>query len=56
MYGTNCQQRTKSSQLDVSEVLNLAGWEMNIVFNPQTLSVVSITEGDFLKRTGNTLF
>ena len=41
---------------DVSEVLNLAGWEMNIVFNPQTLSVVSITEGDFLKRTGNTLF
>ena len=41
----------------VEDVVDLAGWQIDIAFNPQVLGAVSVTEGDFLsKEGGNTLF
>ena len=41
----------------VEDVVDLAGWQIDIVFNPQVLGAVSVAEGDFLSKDGgNTLF
>ena len=41
----------------VEDAVDLAGWQINIAFNPQVLEAVSVAEGDFLSKDGeNTLF
>ncbi len=48
---------TFTLDLIVEDVTDLAGWQIDIAFNPQVLEAVSVTEGDFLsKEGGNTLF
>ena len=48
---------TFTLDLIVEDVFDLAGWQIDIAFNPQVLGAVSITEGDFLtKNGGNTFF
>jgi len=34
----------------------LYGWQFNLTFNPAVLNVENVTEGSFLKQSGNTLF
>ena len=47
-----------SLSITVEEVVDLAGWELDINFNPAILSAVSVDEGDFLNegKAGNTFF
>ena len=33
--------------------LPLSAWQMDIVFNPQILEVIAVTEGDFLEQSGH---
>ena len=48
---------TFTLDLIVEDVVDLAGWQIDIAFNPQVLEAVSVTEGDFLSKDGrNTLF
>ena len=48
---------TFTLDLIVEDVVDLAGWQIDIAFNPQVLGAVSVTEGDFLtKNGGNTFF
>ena len=44
--------------LDVhaDNVLDLAGWQFDIAFNPALLEAVSVSEGDFLKTDGGSTF
>ena len=43
--------------IEIQDVTDLAGWQMDIAFNPKVLEVVDISEGDFLKHDGgDTLF
>ena len=42
--------------LTVEDVTDLAGWQLDVVFNPAVLSAVSIEEGDFLKKNGGNTF
>ena len=44
--------------LDVhaENVLDLAGWQFDIAFNPALLEAVSVSEGDFLKTDGGSTF
>ena len=37
-------------------VIDLAGWQFDISFNPAVLEVVEVNEGDFLKTDGGTTF
>ena len=37
-------------------VLDLAGWQFNIAFDPTALEVISVSEGDFLKTDGGSTF
>ena len=39
-----------SQQICIQNVTDLASWQMNVVFNPSILEVVSIEEGDFLEK------
>ena len=36
----------------IGDVTDLAGWQLGVTFNPSVLSVVSVNEGNFLKRDG----
>ena len=48
---------TFTLDLNAEDVTDLAGWQFDIVFDPATLEVVEINEGDFLKANGgDTLF
>ena len=48
---------TFTLDLIIEDVVNLAGWQLDIEFNPAVLSAVSVIEGDFLsKEGGQTLF
>ena len=48
---------TFTLDLIVEDVVNLAGWQIDVAFNPRVLEAVSVTEGDFLSKDGaNTLF
>ena len=37
-------------------ITDLAGWECDLVFDPELLEAVEVTEGDLLKSGGNTIF
>ena len=48
---------TFTLDLIVEDVVDLAGWQINIAFNPQVLGAISVAEGNFLSKDGgNTLF
>ena len=40
----------------VKDVTDLAGWQTDVMFNPDALSVVETKEGNFLKTDGRTTF
>ena len=44
--------------LDISarDVFDLAGWQFDIAFDPTALEAIDVSEGDFLKTGGTTLF
>ena len=44
--------------LDISarNILDLAGWQFNIIFDPAALEAIEVNEGDFLKTGGGTTF
>ena len=42
--------------LNAADVINLAGWICDIEFDPATLEVIQVSEGDFLKQGGRTTF
>ena len=47
---------TFTLDLTVEAITNLAGWELDIAFNPAVLSTVSVSEGDFLAKNGGHTF
>ena len=47
---------TFTLDLKAEEVINLAGWQFDITFDPAVLEAVEISEGDFLKTGGGTTF
>ena len=48
---------TFTLDLIIEDVVNLAGWQLDIEFNSEVLSAVSVSEGNFLsKKGGQTLF
>ena len=44
--------------LDISakDVIDLAGWQFDIAFDPAVLEAINVSEGDFLKTNGGTTF
>ena len=44
--------------LDISakDVFDLAGWQFDIAFDPAILEAINVSEGNFLKKGGTTLF
>ena len=44
------------SNLTVQDITDLAGWQLNVGFNPTILKAVSVTEGDFLLKDGGSTF
>jgi len=40
----------------ITDVVNLYGWQVNITFNPNILSVESAVEGPFLKQVNHTVY
>jgi hypothetical protein len=40
----------------VSDVSGLHGWQLELWFDPEILEAVGVSEGDFLKSAGTTLF
>ena len=47
---------TFTVQLGIENVVDLAGWQFDIAFDPAVLEVLEVKEGDFLKREGATTF
>lgn len=47
---------TFTLSLIVDDVVDLAGWQLDITFNPAVLKAVSVTEGDFLSKGGGSTF
>jgi len=47
---------TFTVQLGVENVVDLAGWQFDIGFDPVVLEVLEVKEGDFLKQEGATTF
>ena len=48
---------TATLSVVVDDVVDLAGWQLDIMFNPRVLEAVSASEGDFLSGgEGNTFF
>ena len=47
---------TFTLDLMVEDLAHFAGWQLNIAFNPEVLRVVSVTEGDFLSKDGDSTF
>jgi len=45
-----------STTLEISEVSNLGGFEIEILFNPDLLQATQVELGDFLESTGRTIF
>ena len=37
-------------------IINLAGWQFDIAFDPTVLEAIDVSEGDFLKSSGGTTF
>ncbi len=42
--------------INISDVVDLYGWEFKLKWNSTVLDVINVTEGDFLKSIGDTLF
>jgi len=44
--------------LDISaqKIIDLAGWQFDIAFDPDRLEAIEVNEGDFLKNSGGTTF
>ena len=47
---------TFTLDIRAENVLDLAGWQFDIAFNPSVLEAVDVNEGDFLKTNGGTTF
>ena len=47
---------TLASDLIIENVTDLAGWQLNITFNPAMLQAVEVKEGGFLKQKGGNTF
>ena len=47
---------TFALNLTVEDITDLAGWQLDIAFNPAVLKAVSVTEGDFLSKDGGSTF
>ena len=47
---------TFALNLTVEDITDLAGWQLDITFNPTVLKAVSVTEGDFLSKDGGSTF
>ena len=48
---------TFTLNLSAENVTDLAGWQADVTFDPNTLEIIEVTEGDFLKtESGNTFF
>ena len=47
---------TFTLSLAVEDVVDLAGWQLDIAFNPAVLQAVSVSEGDFLAKGGRSTF
>ena len=47
---------TFTLQLNTEDVKDLAGWQTNIIFDPDALEAVKVSEGDFLKSTDKATF
>ena len=45
-----------SLNLTVNDVYDLAGWQLNLAFNPAVLKAISVGEGDFLSKDGRSAF
>ena len=39
-------------RIEIQDATDLAGWQMDIAFDPEVLEVVDISEGDFLEQDG----
>ena len=48
--------KTFALHLNVENITDLAGWQCNIVFDPNVLEAVEIVEGDFLKEGSGTTY
>ena len=47
---------TFTLDLSAEDVIDLAGWQFNLTFDPKRLEAVSVNEGDFLKTSDSTTF
>ncbi len=47
---------TFTLDIRAEDVINLAGWQFDIAFDPTVLEVINVSEGDFLKTGGGTTF
>ena len=47
---------TFTLDIGAKDVFDFAGWQFDIVFDPAALEAISISEGNFLKTGGTTLF
>jgi Leucine-rich repeat (LRR) protein len=47
---------TFTLDLSAEDIIDLAGWQFDIAFDPAALEAVEVTEGDFLKTEGGTTF
>ncbi|MDE0323616.1 MAG: cohesin domain-containing protein [Candidatus Poribacteria bacterium] len=47
---------TFTLDLSARNVIDLAGWQFDIAFDPEVLEAVEVSEGDFLKTGGGTTF
>ena len=47
---------TFTLDLMVEDIAHFAGWQLDIAFNPEVLRAVSVTEGDFLLKDGDSTF
>jgi hypothetical protein len=48
--------QTFSVNIEISDVVDLYGWEFTLKWNPTFLDVLNVTEGEFLKSGGDTFF
>ena len=48
--------QTFTLDLTVRNVHDLAGWQLDLAFNPAVLKAISVNEGDFLSRYGDNTF
>ncbi len=47
---------TFTLDLNAEDVIDLAGWQFDVAFDPTRLEAVEVNEGDFLKTDGGTTF